>query len=141
MAAAAGIDLSSVEALAPAINSWAASVEERLKVIVETIPKIPDATIERIQALAAESRARVAAPQVADPRGGEAPRANYADLIAGILPLVGNALKSNTDDTMTSLAKEALLNNINMAKAITNAVVSQITAKATKQVADSVLPE
>ena len=43
------------------------------------------------------------------------------------------------NDELQKLAMNALTNQINMSSAITNAVVSKITAKATSDVADAVV--
>lgn len=74
MAKGVGIDLSSVEEMAPRMNEWASSVEERLNVILTAIPNIPAETVRYLQQEAAKQRAQQpvpsGVPQGADPLGG-----------------------------------------------------------------------
>lgn len=59
--------------------------------------------------------------------------------IEGILQLLPSLLKADSGDSeLANLGKEALRSQINMSKAITDAVVSKITSKAVVQVAEAV---
>ena len=57
MAKTVGIDLSSIEEMAPRMNDWAASVEQRLNLLVTAIPELPMATIKLLREEAEKQRA------------------------------------------------------------------------------------
>jgi hypothetical protein len=57
MAKSVGIDLSSIEEMAPRMNDWAASVEQRLNLLVTAIPELPMATIKLLREEAEKQRA------------------------------------------------------------------------------------
>ena len=59
MAKAAGINLESIEEMAPRMNEWASSVEQRLNVILAAIPNIPAETVRYLQQEAAKQRAEM----------------------------------------------------------------------------------
>jgi hypothetical protein len=137
MAKAAGVDLNNVEAMAPRINDWAASVEDRLNTIISAIPNLPAQTIELLKAEAEKQRQAAmqqmqATGRTVPPQGG---MGNIGSFLQMIAPFLGGG---GGDSELNALAKKALMSQINMGTAITNAVVSKIIGKATTEVASVV---
>jgi hypothetical protein len=141
-----GVDLSGVLSLAPVVNDWAASIEEwkgtvdnTLKAIVEALPNLPKATIELLKAEAEKQRTQ--RQQIAQPETPQGPGGTREALVGAIPEIAGlirEAMKGGGGDMYSDLGKKALMSQISMSEAITNAVVSKITGKAIQEVAEVV---
>lgn len=99
MAKAAGIDLGSIEEMAPRMNTWAASVEDRLSAnnkllsqIVEAIPNLPTATIQLLRAEAEKQRAEVMAQRTQQAAPTAAQSQGTPDVMSILLPEMMKAL-------------------------------------------------
>ena len=114
-----------------AILSWAQSVEERLNVISEEMPKAVGREIESAIARAKQQQA-TASGQAPNPGG-----VGMGSLLQLLPALLGSG--GGDSELYKQAAVEALKAQTRMTQAITNAVVSKIFGKATTDVADAVV--
>lgn len=112
------------------------SVEQRLQVADQNFEKI-GGFLERMGPLVKLSDQIANAPQ--PPAGASNPQPQAPANIGGLLQMLPMLLGSGGgNDQLQKLAMNALTSQINMSSAITNAVVSKITGKATSEVAEAV---
>ena len=119
MAKAAGIDLEGVENMAPLINNWASSVEERLnantgllKQIIEAIPNLPEQTIKVLKAEAEKQRAEMMQQRQIQPQPQGQPQSgggvDMLSMVSQFLPMLTGAGSNPMQDKINSLAASLL---------------------------------
>lgn len=106
MAKAAGVDLSGVEAMAPRINEWASSVEERLNIVIAAIPNLPMETVKVLRAEAEKQRAEIARTQTPDAPASQG--GGMLGALAQFLPmLAGGGGSGGVSDEITKQVVDA----------------------------------
>lgn len=125
-ARALGVDLGQ-------IVNWAQSVEQRLNIVLNALPEMPAQTIKLLKEEAEKQRAAAVAQMQQNP---QAQGGNPLAFIGQILPAIMGG--GGGDSELAELGKKALMSQISMSTAITNAVVAKITGKATSDVAEAV---
>lgn len=114
------------------IGNWVESVEARFKILSEEMPK---QIVDQLQARARQAQQQqIQAMQTA----GNPTTANGGinlGTIGQFAQLIPYFMGGGQNSELNKLAMQALTANIGMAQAITNAVVSKITGKATTEVA------
>ena len=106
MAKTVGIDLSSVEEMAPRMNDWAGSVEKRLDFIISAIPQLPIETIKLLKAEAEKQRSEMTQKA---PMGAAAPAqgGDLMSMIAQVAPMLLGGGSSGLSEEITKQVVDA----------------------------------
>jgi hypothetical protein len=145
MAKAAGIDLGNVEEMAPRINEWAGSVEERLNVIIAAIPNLPAKTIELLKAEAQKQReemAQRAQATAVNPSGLGGDALGTIGTIAQLakeMGIVGGG-SNPLGDEITKKVIEAGLNQMTAGTRLLEAMQTQMLSKMGAQIVQQTVP-
>lgn len=134
MAKTVGIDLSSVEQMAPRINDWAASVEQRMNAILEAIPQLPAETIKALRAEAEKQRSQIQQQQTAQPAADPSTGFNIGSLMQ-LLPQVlgsgsgGNALNEEIQKKIVEAGLQQMFAGTELLKAMQTKMLANMGAE------------
>lgn len=141
LAKTAGFDIGPIEAGLNRVNEWAQNVEARFKIAEQNFNAIDKGLTSLAPLIQYAEKMKNPQPAQEENAQPQAPQGLGGGL-AQILPYIMQAMGSGGgDNSFNEMAKSALMSQINMSKAITNAVVSKITAKATSDVANQIAGE
>ena len=146
MAKGVGIDLSSVEEMAPRMNSWASSVEERLNIILGSIDNIPAKTIEVLKAQAEQARAEYAAkaqaqaPAAGAPAQGGGMMESLGQFLPAILQMAGGG-SGGYEGEITKKVMEAGLNQMFAGTRLLEAMQTKMLANMGAKVVEDMIPK
>lgn len=143
MAKAAGIDLDSIEAMAPRMNEWASSVEQRLNVIINAIPQLPLETIKLLRAEAEKQRSEIMQKTPAAAEAPAAGNANIMSAIAQFLPMItGGGAGGGVSDEITKQVIDAGIKQMFAGTRLLEAIQTKIMADmGVKAVTEAVTPK
>ena len=141
MAKGVGIDLSGIEEMAPRMNEWASSVEQRLNVILTAIPNIPAETVRYLQQEAAKQRAEMAQraqpdyqPQVQQTGEALGGLGGLMQILPAILGSGGNILEGEITKKIIEAGMNQMFAGTRLLEAMQTKMLANMGAKEVEKV-------
>lgn len=136
MAKSVGIDVDVLEQIPTKINDYVTENERRWQVVAQELETLKP-FISAFNQYQAKQAQQVTSNPSSSPIAGSASPGGIGGLFEA-LPLIMKLMGGGGNNEFADLGKKALMSQINMSTAITNAVVSKIAGKATSEVADAI---